>query len=134
MVHHFTKIALIAGALLCLAFSPSAPPPPLTVWGPVKVNGMNVALDTPVTAWCGDVLAGTTRTLVDDQGQSAYTMNVKGDDPEVPGKDGCAEGEKVAFKIGDQEADQTTVWASDSYEFPLSSGTGARTYLPLVVR
>jgi hypothetical protein len=134
MITSVCGIAPTAGVLLLLAFGPDTPPLPLSVWGTVKVNGANVAVDTPVTAWCSGLQAGTTLTQI-FEGQSVYALDVNGDDPEVLGKDGCVSGETVSFRIGQQEADQTASWTSgESYELPLTAGGGARIFLPLVLR
>jgi hypothetical protein len=102
--------------------SPSAPPVPLTAYGIVKVNGTNVPLDAEITAWCGGLRAGRTTTITIYDGASWYSnLDVLGDDPDAPGKDGCAANESVSFKVGNLPADQTTPWRSGSVKLDLTA-------------
>jgi len=105
--------------------APAVPPQPLTLYGTVQANGTSVALGTEITAWCGEVPAGSTTKITLYGGASWYSnLDVRGDDPDEPGKDGCAAGETVSFKVAGLPAAQTTTWRSDSARLDLAvSGT-----------
>jgi hypothetical protein len=82
-----------------------APPPlPYSPWGTVKVNGQNVPEGTVIGAWCGGVKVAETLSEV-NLGESGYGLDIPHDNPDTPGKDGCADGETVAFTIGLLEAE-----------------------------
>ena len=85
------------------------PPLPSSSYGTVKVNGANVSDGTVVQALIdGQVYAeGYTQTY---QGNSVYSLNVRGDDSETAARDGGREGDAIQFKIGGALANQTAVW------------------------
>ncbi|MGQ9518062.1 MAG: DNRLRE domain-containing protein [Anaerolineae bacterium] len=118
--------AVLLGVLLVILTAGTAlatPPPPHTFYGTVLVNGARVPDGTLITAYvldgstpvpCGTVLTFT--PAPPGPQTSVYTITVRGDDNDVPGKDGAYEGDTVYFRIGPWEnnvdADQTGVWHS----------------------
>ena len=89
-----------AGSLL-------APPMPYSPWGTVQINGTPAPDGTPVTAWIGGVQYASCQTA-----GGYYTMDVPGDDPDTPTKDGGLPGETVVFKVAGYTASPTGTWAS----------------------
>lgn len=87
------------------------PPLPSSFYGTVKVNGQNVPDGTVVRALIdGQVYAeAPTQTY---QGNSVYSVDVKGDDSDTPERDGGLPDAVVQFEIGGVPADQTGLWRS----------------------
>jgi len=87
------------------------PSMPSSFYGTVKVNDANVADGTVIQALInGQAYAqGLTQTY---QGNSVYTLDVKGDDPDTPAQDGGKEGDTIQFKIGGAPAAQIGTWHS----------------------
>ncbi|MGC8826548.1 MAG: DNRLRE domain-containing protein, partial [Anaerolineae bacterium] len=124
-LHTFAQAVLLSLLLLAVTagLALAAPPPPNTFFGTVLVNGVRVPDGTLITAYVLDgttpVICGTAFTFTPappGPQTSVYTVNVRGDDDAVPGKDGAYEGDTVYFRIGPWEnsvnADQTGVWHS----------------------
>jgi hypothetical protein len=115
MTTHRNVIALglTIGLLLISAAAVLAGPPPLpsSFYGAVKVNGANVPVGTIVSAWINGVKYVETTVLL-YAGDTVYSLNVPGDDPETPGIEGGVSGDIVVFHIGDQVTDQTGFWQS----------------------
>jgi len=120
----------IGGALTLIATVPvlAIPPLPSSFYGRIQVNADNVPDGTLVRAMIdGQVCArGHTQTY---QGHSVYSLDVPGDDPETPVRDGGREGDVIQFEIGGVPADQTGVWhGGTNVELDLSAeSTGSLT-------
>jgi len=120
--------------MVLLALSPTVaeavPPIPSSFYGTVKLNGSNVPNGTKVSAWIGGVKYAETETET-WQGDSVYSIDVPGDDPDTPGKDGGVEGETIVFKIASYTADQTGTWHSGtSLPLNLTAEEGTVTITP----
>jgi hypothetical protein len=90
------------------------PPFPANFYGAITMGGANVPDGTTLTAACGGVVYATTTTFTYN-GDSVYTINVPGDDPDTLDTiEGCVEGETVEFNVDGQVADQTGTWQSDA--------------------
>lgn len=98
--------------LLNVATAAAVPPLPSSFYGTVKVNGANVAAGTRVTALINGVeYSGATVQLY--QGDTVYSLNVKGDDSSTSGVvEGGIAGDTIIFQIGSLTAVQTGTWAS----------------------
>jgi len=108
----FAGGALLLAVALVALFAPTVravPPLPSTFYGTVKVDGANVADGTVVSAWIDGAKYAETATFT-FSGESWYSVDVLGDDPDTPEKDGGQEGDTVVFLIGSYEADQTGTW------------------------
>lgn len=92
--------------------------------------------NTPVRAWCNNVqYAEFLAELY--EGETWYNLTIPGDDPNVPGLQGCKSGETVTFTIREEniEADQSAVWQSGStLNLDLSASAEYNLYLPLLAR
>ena len=100
-------ILLLINVTLVLA----VPPTPSSFYGTVKDGGANVPDGTPVQAWIDGAEYGSTTTITDGQtGDSVYTMDVLGDDPDNPGKDGGEAGDTIIFYVDGRQAPQTGDW------------------------
>ena len=108
-------VALAVALALLTANVPPAlafPPLPSSFYGTVKVDGTNVPLGTTVSAWINGVqYAQYILTSLYD-GDTIYSLDIPGDDPQTPEKEGGLPGETIVFYIGDQRADQTAIWQS----------------------
>jgi hypothetical protein len=104
-------ILAILGSLFITIEVLAVPTLPSSFYGSVKVNNASVADGTLIQALIdGQVYAeGYTQTY---QGESVYSIDVKGDDTDTPAQDGGREGDTIQFKIGGIVADQTGVWHS----------------------
>ena len=81
--------------------------------GSVTVNGSNVPVGTPITAWIDGVrYASAATTLV--TGTTVYNLNVPRDLPEAAGEHINKEGDTIVFLVGDLIASQTGTWHSNS--------------------
>jgi hypothetical protein len=100
--------------LLLLSFSIATPvlaipTLPSSFWGTVKINGANVPDGTSIKALVGEQVYGE-GVIETHQGESYYSLGVRGDDAGTPTLDGAVEGDTIRFKVGSQSADQTAVW------------------------
>ena len=86
---------------------------PHTFYGTVKKDGANVPDGTVISAWIGGTQCVTTETFTSG-GDSVYSTNVPGDDPETPAKEGGVSGDVVSFSVGSQMAAQTAIYSSGS--------------------
>ena len=88
-------------------------PSPSNFHGTVKVNGSNVPVGTPVTAWIDGVrYASATTTLV--SGNTVYDLIVPKNPPSAANKSVSKEGDTIQFQVGDLMASQTGTWYSDT--------------------
>ena len=91
---------------------PKGPPVlPSAFWGAVTVNGAAVPTGTVVTAWISGTQVAQTTILLNN-GVSVYALDIPGDNPDTPAREGGNEGEEVRFKIGPIWAKEHTVWQS----------------------
>ncbi|MGB9593020.1 MAG: hypothetical protein ACPL7R_02640, partial [Anaerolineae bacterium] len=102
--------ALLAGYLLPATPVSAVPPLPCKFYGTVKQGGANVPAGTAITAWISGVQYGPTVYAFSYAGETWYNIDVPGDDPETPEKEGGVPGDIVSFKVGGVWADQTGVW------------------------
>jgi hypothetical protein len=98
-------------ALLAAAPALADSPLPSSFHGTVKIDGENAPDDILILALIdGDAYAlGYTQT---EQGNSVYSLEVPGDDPDTPELDGGREGDRVQFEVDGVLADQTGIWHS----------------------
>jgi Tol biopolymer transport system component len=127
-------MSILMAAMVLLSLSPTAagaaPPIPSSFYGTAKLNGANVLDATKVSAWVGGAKYAETETII-WEGDSVYSIEVPGDDPDTPEKDGGVEGDTVVFKIGDHTADQTGTWHSGTnVELNLTATEGTVTVTP----
>lgn len=101
--------ALLVGYLVPATPVSAVPPLPCKFYGTVKQGGANVPAGTAVTAWIAGVQYASTHTFT-YAGETWYNIDVPGDDPDTPEKDGGVPGDIVSFKVGDVWADQTGTW------------------------
>ena len=102
----------------------AVPPLPSTFYGTVKVDGANVPDGTLVTAWIDGAQYGQASTFTFND-ESWYSLDVLGDDPDSPAKDGGVSGDIVSFRIGSDDAVQTGVWSSGTpVQLNLTTSTG----------
>lgn len=105
----------------------NVPPPPFSPYGTVLVDGVAAAAGTVVSAWCGGIKYKETITQMSGGASWYFNLDIPGDDPETPGKDGCGANETVTFRIGAQAATPNALWTSTSYQLDLRAATPTRT-------
>jgi hypothetical protein len=114
------SISLLLAALFMLEIRALAfPRISAYYYGTAKINGQNVPLDTVISAWINGVRYDKDSvTYLDEHGDTAYFLEVPGDDTDTAQKEGGAPGETVVFKIGNLEttADKQVVWQEAAYE------------------
>lgn len=124
-------LAGMMGLVLALPDSPAVPPPPFSPYGVVQVNSANVPLGTQITAWCGGAVYGQTTEITLYNNATWYAnLDVSGDDPDSPGKDGCDPGETIRFNVGGLWADQTAAWSSSGPRLDLTASGNLATSTP----
>jgi uncharacterized repeat protein (TIGR01451 family) len=101
---------LIIGAFLFVAQPVMAQPPtPSSFYGTVKWNGANVPAGTIVHAKINTV-EYVSATVLTYNGDTVYSLDVPGEDPDVTGIQGGVPGDTVVFYIGSAPATQTASW------------------------
>jgi hypothetical protein len=105
-------IGVVLGMLLTHISAVYAfPPLPCSYYGAVTLNGANVPVGTPVSAWIGGVRYAAQPAGV-YAGETIYSLVVPGDDPATAQIEGGAAGNTVMFQIGDHSAGQSAAWVS----------------------
>ena len=134
-----TTYILAIGLLFSLVQPALAAPPslPSSFYGKVTVNGQVVPVGTVISARINGVEYAHFSAII-DAGQSWYTLDVPGDDPDTPGTQGGVEGDTIVFFIGPIQAAQTGIWHAGTNVVLNLTGTGTlpkfKTFLPLVRR
>ena len=103
---------------------------PSSFYGVVKVNNANVPDGTMVEALINKMVVaqGYTQTY---QGDSVYSLDVRGDDTDTAVHDGGIEGDIIYYTIGGLAADQTGTWhAGTNVELILSVISSSALNLP----
>ena len=116
-------VTVLLGLSLAGAVQAAPPPLPSSFYGTVEVDGANVPGGTIISAWIDGVqyAQGTTSFYA---GDSVYGIDVPGDHPDTPEKDGGVDGDTITFRIGDLGADQTGTWNGGSnVQLNLTAGT-----------
>ncbi len=89
---------------------PAPPPLPASFYGTVKSSGENVPIGTQVSARINGVQYAVSPYTVFN-GETVYSLNVPGDDPETPGIiEGGVSGDTIVFFVGSIQAAQTAIW------------------------
>ena len=104
---------LIACVVALLATTPTfaIPSPASSFHGAIKVNGENLPDGLLVVAWInGEAYASN--YIQTDRGNSVYSLDVPGDDPDTLEREGGREGDTVQFELGGVLADQAGTWHS----------------------
>jgi hypothetical protein len=116
-------IVTVSLLLLCVQPAFAVPPQPSGFYGTVKIDGANVPTGTSVTARINGVTY-TTSPYQTYNGDTVYTVDVPGEDPDTAGTQGGVDGDTVVFFIGDTQADQTGTWHSGTnISFNLTAST-----------
>ena len=117
--------------LLCATPALAVPPLPSSFYGTARLNGTNVPAGTVVTAKINGVQY-TAYTITMYNGNTVYSLDVPGEDPDVAGIQGGKEGDTAVFFIG---ATQTGTWHSGTnVVLNISDGTSFSLFLPFVRR
>jgi len=116
------------------------PVQPDYVYGKVRINSAFVPAGTSVSAWCDGVMTAETMTIIEivgEENQSWYSLEIPADDPLTPDKDGCINGEVVAFKINAFDTEQSKIWVEGGVPlepFDLSVNNLLGIFLPLILK
>lgn len=96
-----------------IAVSPALafPALPSSFYGRVKVNGGNAPEGALVRALINGQAYAEGRVQM-YQGDSVYSLDVRGDDSDTPQRDGGVEGDTVQFEVGGVLAAETGTWHS----------------------
>ena len=126
----FLSLAMLAWPSGAGAF----PPLPSSLYGRVAVDGVRVADGTLVEALVNNQVYAYTTTLT-YEGDSAYSMDVPGDDLSTDVIEGGVEGDIIVLRVGGKLAGQTATWRSGTnQELDLSvtsqAAAGTPTALP----
>ena len=111
------KSVLISVLIACMiAWRSTAPafaiPSPASSFhGSIRVNDVNLPDGLLVVAWINGEAYASSYTQT-DQGNSVYSLEVPGDDPDTPEREGGREGDTVQFELGGVLADQAGTWHS----------------------
>lgn len=130
-----TIFFLIVGVvLLCAQPALAVPPLPSSFYGIVKIDGVNVPAGTVVSARINGVQYATSAYQMYN-GDTVYSLDIPGEDPDVAGIQGGVDGNSVVFFIGAIQATQTGVWHSGTnVSLNLNNNTNFSLFLPFVRR
>ena len=106
-----TLIILVIVLAICATGIQASPPPPCKFRGTVRLNGEFVSDGTKVSFWSDDW--GTMWAEVDSfthEGESVYSIQLGGDDPVTPEKEGPVQDEWVRFKVDGYDTGQRRQW------------------------
>jgi len=93
---------------------PKGPPVlPGAFWGTATVGGSSLSAGTSITVWISDTQVAQTTSLINGSA-SVYSLDIPGDDPDTPEREGGNTGEVVRFKIGPVWANESGTWESGS--------------------
>jgi hypothetical protein len=105
----FAAVTVLFALLIHTTTALAIPSLPSSFYGTVKFNGANVPDGTLVEASIKgqNVAQGYTQTY---QGESVYSLDVRGDDTDTAVQDGGIEGDIINFNVGGLPAVQTGTW------------------------
>ena len=104
---------LIACVVALLAAPPTfaIPSPASSFHGAINANGTNLPDGILIIAWINGEAYASGYTQI-DLGNSVYSLDVPGDDPDTPEREGGREGDTVQFESSGVLADQVGTWHS----------------------
>jgi hypothetical protein len=107
----YLMIGVIVIIITGMMVSPvnAIPPLPSSLFGTVHLNGEKVPEGTSIRALIDDVVMGEGQTMI-FQGESVYSLDINGDDPDTKEIDGGVEGDIIHFNVGGVIAEETGVW------------------------
>jgi hypothetical protein len=107
----YLMIGVIVIIITGMMVSPvnAIPPLPSSLFGTVHLNGEKVPEGTSIRALIDGVVMGEGQTMI-YQGESVYSLDIKGDDPDTKEIDGGVEGDIIHFNVGGVIAEETGVW------------------------
>jgi len=111
-----TSITVLVVLVLFFALTGEAwavPPIPATFSGTVRLNGVAPGGGVNVTASIGGLSWST--TTFQAGGDTWYQIDVPGDDPDNPGKDGGEPGDTITFRVGGYSASPSGSWSSGDH-------------------
>jgi uncharacterized repeat protein (TIGR02543 family) len=116
-IQRFFSALFLAITLLLVNVSAALAAPPVlpsSFLGTVKLDGVNVPLDTVISARINGIQYATTPVST-YLGDTVYSnLKVPGDDPATPVIEGGVAGDTVVFYVGSYIADQTAPWVGGS--------------------
>ena len=100
--------------VMCMLFTNystalAVPPFPSSFYGTAKVDGENVPVGATITAFINGVQYAFSDILF-YEGETVYSLDVPGDDPETPAIEGGVAGDTIVFRINSLPAQQTALW------------------------
>ena len=109
---------IVIPIMMCVLFANystalAVPPFPSSFYGTAKVDGMNVPVGAPITAFINGVQVAFSGTSL-YEGETVYSLDVPGDDPTTPAIEGGVAGDTIVFLVNGQPAQQTALWQSGS--------------------
>lgn len=110
-----TRVILTLVGVLCVALLLSrlgveaAPPRPASFWGTVRVNGEFAPSFVTVEARIQGITYATKQVQIVGS-EVVYAIDVPGDVPETPGKEGGTLGEIIQFWVSGLQCAQTQTW------------------------
>jgi len=113
-----TRASITVLVVLVLFFTLSleawaVPPIPATYSGTVRLDGVAPGGGVNVTASIGSLSWST--TTFQAAGDTWYQIDVPGDDPDNPGKDGGEPGDTITFRVGGYNASPSGSWSSGDH-------------------
>lgn len=120
---------LLAGILLMsnIVAAQAVPQLPSSIYGTVKVDGANVPVGAPISAWIEGVQYAVDLAKLNKGGNTVYSLTVPADDPTTEKIEGGTAGDEIIFHIGDLVAVQTGTWAGGNQVNINLTGTTAAT-------
>jgi hypothetical protein len=124
-------VLLGIGPISLLAARPvlAFPSLPSSFYGTVKINGADVPDGTLVQALINGKVINEIQTQT-YQGDSFYSLDVPGDDPDTLDVEGGQDGDTIEFMIGGIVVDQAGTWKSGTIVALNISASSAATLIP----
>lgn len=126
----FLLLVACLAAVLGSALVEAEPQVPATFYGTVKINGENVPLYVLVEARVLGVTYATRQVQVSGA-DTVYVMDVPGDDPSTPGREGGQSGDTIQFYIGGLLS-QAATWQQGVWNLNLTATGSLPTLTPTI--
>jgi hypothetical protein len=121
------------------ALADAPPVLPSGFWGTVKIDGENAPVGATVSAWINGVqYAYTTTQLYEATGETVYSLDVPGDQPETAGViEGGKSGDTIIFKVNGASANESGSWQSGvntEINLTLAKPTEYNIFIPVILK
>ena len=111
--HRWAPLALLGLLLPTASLRAEAVPLPSSLFGAVTLDGLPAPAGTEVSAWLAGAALVSTTTFA-GEGEARFRLDLPGDRPETPEREGAVAGESVELRLG-ATAVATVLWSPGDY-------------------